>query len=161
MQRFYLTAVKDKGRPYWMANYPGERPVGSRRARPRKQRMFAQRVAAEEFLEAARREYFQRGRVELAYDRELHSDVLRAVKILADMPGATLSDGALLLRECRSSRERRGGGFEEPRDRMIELHPRLYLGMLNQARNRGMRLRDLVSGVLWGWIEEENRRSKE
>ena len=68
-----------------MANYPGERPVGSRRARPRKQRMFAQRVAAEEFLEAARREYFQKGRVELAYDRELHSDVLRAVKILAEV----------------------------------------------------------------------------
>lgn len=108
MQRFYLTAVKDKGRPYWMANYPGERPVGSRRARPRKQRMFARKEDAEAYLLEAQREFFQRGRVELACDREAHSDAMRGLEILSKIPGATLTKAALLLVECRSARERRG-----------------------------------------------------
>jgi len=54
-----------------MANYPGERPAGSHCARPRKQRMFARREDAEEFLMEARREFFQKGRVELGCDREI------------------------------------------------------------------------------------------
>jgi len=112
-----------------MANYPGERPAGSRKARPRKQRMFARREDAEEFLMEVRREFFQRGRVELGCDKELHSDVMRAVVILADVRGATLTTAAKLLKECRSAQEHRGGKFEEPRDRKIELSPRAYLGL--------------------------------
>jgi hypothetical protein len=87
-----------------MANYPGERLAGSHRARPRKQRMFARRADAEEFLMEAQREFFQRGRVELGGDRELHSDVIRAVGILADVPGATLTTAAKLLKQCVGSR---------------------------------------------------------
>jgi hypothetical protein len=48
------------------------------------------------------------GRIELAKDRLFHCDVLRAAKILSDVPGATMEEAAALLKECRS----RGGGAE-------------------------------------------------
>jgi hypothetical protein len=144
-----------------MASYPGERPTGSKRARPRKQRMFARREDAEGFLAEARREFFQTGRVELAYDRELHSDFLRAAKILREIPGTTMTAAATLLRECRSSRERRGGNFEEPKSRQVELSPRAYLGLVHEARQSGMSLTDLLNGIVWCHIEERSRRRKE
>ena len=119
--------------------------------------MFARREDAEEFLMEVRREFFQRGRVELGCDKELHSDVMRAVVILADVRGATLTTAAKLLKECRSAQEHRGGKFEEPRDRKIELSPRAYLGLVNEARETGLRLSDLVEGIVWRHVEERSR----
>jgi len=142
-----------------MANYPGERPAGNHRARPRKQRMFARREDAEEFLMEARREFFQGGRVELGCDRELHSDVVRAVELLADVPGASLTTAARLLLECRSIRERRGGGFVEPQDRKVELSPRSYLALAHEAREAQMSIGDLLNGIVWGHIEERSRQA--
>ena len=144
-----------------MANYPGERPARNHRARPRKQRMFARREDAEEFLMEARREFFQKGRVKLGCDRELHSDVMRAAEILADLPAATLTTAATLLKEYRSARERRGGKFEEPKSRQVELSPRAYLGLVHEARQSGMSLSDLVHGIVWGHLEERSRRRAE
>jgi hypothetical protein len=123
--------------------------------------MFARREDAEEFLMEARREFFQKGRVELGCDRELHSDVMRAAEILADLSGATLTTAAKLLKECRSSRERHGGKFEEPKSRQVELSPRAYLGLVHEARQSGMGLSDLVNGIVWGHLEERSRRRAE
>jgi hypothetical protein len=155
MQRFILTAIKDNGTPYWMASYPGQRPTGSRRARPRKQRKFAKREDAEEFLEEARREYFQRGRVELANDRILHRDVLRGLKILATVPNASFEVAAWLLKICGSARELRGAKYEVPTNRQIELEPRAFLGCNNKARSVGIALKDLVNSIVLQWLERE------
>jgi hypothetical protein len=61
---------------------------------------------------------------------------------------------ARLLKGCRSSRERRGGKFEEPKSRQVELSPRAYLGLVHEAREYGMSLNDLVNGIVWGHLEE-------
>ena len=87
-----------------------------------------------------RREFLSRSRVNLGGDRILHRDVLRAVEVLIDEPGATMEAAARLLKECRSSRERRGGKFEEPKSRQVELSPRAYLGLVHEARQSGMSL---------------------
>jgi hypothetical protein len=156
MERFFVTPIRDEGKPYWMANFPGERPAGSRKARPRRQKKFSKFEDAQRFLEDARAEYFREKRVRLACNRELMGDVMRAIQILSDVPGATMTKAAKLLKECRSSQERRGGKFEEPKDRWIELSPRIYLGVVSEARRLGMRVEDLVSGILWGYLVEES-----
>ena len=97
----------------------------------------------------------------LGGDRLLHRDVLRAVEVLNDVPGATMEAAARLLKECRSSRERRGGKFEEPKSRQVELSPRAYLGLVHEAREAGLRLSDLVEGIMWKHIEERSRRRAE
>jgi hypothetical protein len=84
---------------------------------------------------------------------------MRAIEVLMDVPGATLEAAARLLKECQSSRERRGGGFVEPRDRKVELSPRSYLGLAHEARECGMSLSDLLNGIVWGHIEERSRRA--
>jgi hypothetical protein len=68
---------------------------------------------------------------------------------------------ARLLKECRSSRERRGGKFEEPKSRQVELSPRAYLGLVHEAREAGLRLSDLVEAIMWKHIEERSRRRAE
>jgi hypothetical protein len=163
MKRFYITPIRNAGkagRAGWMVDYAVKDP--ERRGKwKRRQNMFLDRERAEDFLEEARREFLNTQRVELAKDRLFHCDVLRAAKILSDVPGATMEAAAALLKECRSSRERRGGRFEEPMDRKIELSPRAFLGIVNEARRRGMRVEDLVGGILWGYLDEESRRRQE
>ena len=66
---------------------------------------------------------------------------------------------AALLKECRSSRERRGGKFEEPKSRQVELSPRAYLGLVHEARQNGVGLTDLLNGIVWGHVEERSRRA--
>jgi hypothetical protein len=50
MQRFFVTPVLDRGKQYWMANFPAERKLWSRRLAGRKQKKFARREEAEEFF---------------------------------------------------------------------------------------------------------------
>lgn len=159
MQRFYIRPVQNKGRLAFQVNY-GEIDTESRRWR-RRQNLFWDPGLAEEFLMEKRREFFSRSRVNLGGDRLLHRDVLRAVEVLMDVPGATMEAAARLLKECRSSREQRGGKFEEPRDRKIELSPRSYLGLVHEARECGISLNDLVNGIVWGHIEQRSRRRAE
>jgi hypothetical protein len=61
--------------------------------------------------------------------------------------------------ECRSSRERRGGKFDEPKSRQVELSPRAYLGLVHEAWQSGMNLSDLVNGIVWGHLEERSQRA--
>jgi hypothetical protein len=159
MQRFYISPVQNKGRLAFQVNY-GEIDTESRRWR-RRQNLFWDPGLAEEFLMEKRREFLSRSRVNLGGDRLLHRDVLRAVEVLNDVPGATMEAAARLLKECRSSRERRGGKFEEPKSRQVELSPRAYLGLVHEAREAGLRLSDLVEGIMWKHLEERSRRRAE
>ena len=159
MQRFYIRPVQNKGRLAFQVNY-GEIDTESRRWR-RRQNLFWDPGLAEEFLMEKRREFLSRRRVNLGGDRLLHRDVLRAVEVLNDVPGATMEAAARLLKECRSSRERRGGKFEEPKSRQVELSPRAYLGLVHEAREAGLRLSDLVEAIMWKHIEERSRRRAE
>jgi hypothetical protein len=87
----------------------------------------------------------------LANDREAHYDFLRAMEVIAEIPNATLEKGAHLLRMCRSWREKKGGGFEAPRNRQVELDPRVFLLCQNEAHRLGQKLGDVVNGALMEW----------
>ena len=137
-----------------MASYPGERPQRGY-TRRRKQKKFARREEAEAFLAEAKREYIATGRIELAHDRQLHYDLMRAVKILADVPNGRLETAAHLLRMCRSAREFRGGTYEVPTCRQVELEPRTFLLCNNEARRCGISLGDMVNRIILMWLEHE------
>lgn len=159
MKRFYITAIRHAGkagRPGWMVDYAVRGPEQKGKWK-RRQNMFLDRERAEDFLEEAKREFLNTQRVDLAKDRLFHCDVLRAAKILSGIPGATMEAAAALLKECRSSRERRGGKFEEPKSRHVELSPRAYLGLVHEARQSGMSVSDLLNGLVWRHLEERSR----
>jgi hypothetical protein len=141
-----------------MVSFPGQLPVGSRKARSRKQKMFAKREEAEAFLALKRREYLQ-GKRTILWDAEQHMDALRALEILSDVPGASLEKGAMMLRLSRSRWERRGGGYEAPAasDRRVELSPRVYLAVANEAERRGVSIWQACEGIILGWLEAEAR----
>ena len=155
MQRFFVTPVLDRGKQYWLANFPGDEEQWSRRARGRKQKKFISRPAAEAFLAEAQREFIRKGRVSLATDRDLHYDFMRAVELMAGIPGGRLEVAAHMLRMARSSREIRGGSFEAPRNRVVELGPRQFLVCQNEARRRGVTVGEMVNAVIMMWLERE------
>ena len=144
MQCFCVTRIKQSGREYFVANYPAKRKAWSRKAPGRKQKKFAKREAAETFLEEAKREWVRNGEVSLAVDTALHFDVMRGRKLIDGIPWASLEKGALLLGKCVSARELRGTGFEAPLDRTVALSPRAYLGCKNEAKLRGISVKEAV-----------------
>jgi hypothetical protein len=153
VQRFCVTAVLQAGRRYFVANFPS-----TRKGKGRAQKKFNRRELAESYLQEARREWIRRGKVELGLDSALHFDVMRAAKILSDIPNGSLEKGALLLRMCVGMKELRGSQFEAPLERSVELSPRLYLGCVNEAEKHGVSLRQAVEGMLAGWLESEVER---
>jgi len=87
MKRFYITAIQNAGkvgRVGWMVDYAVRDPERKGRWK-RRQNMFLDRERAEDFLEEARREFLNTGRIDLAKDRLFHCDVLRAAKIMSDI----------------------------------------------------------------------------
>ena len=155
MQRFFVTPIKQEGRRYWVANYPGEREPWSprtvprkRKAAPRKQKKFNSLERAQEFLAMAKREWTRRGGVELAYDREFHHDVMRASEELAGIAGGTLWKASKIFKRCASWREYRGGGFEAPLDRRVELGPRIILALDREARAHNTTLAIAAEGII-------------
>ena len=164
MRRFLLTAVRDVGRPgkiYWMASYPKEGPKGRAGSTPRKQKKFADKEEAEIFLEQQRKRYEEKWRWEYWSDTRLRNDIARAVGILSEIPGGSLEVAAGVYVECRSAQEWKAAkGYKGPKKVEMELSGRLKQGLGNVARRRGMRIEDLVSGILWGFIEEESREAE-
>jgi hypothetical protein len=73
---------------------------------------------------------------------------------LATVPNASFEVAAWLLKLCQASRELRGGKYEAPKCRQIELEPRAFLGC-DKARSAGIALKDLVNGILLQWLERE------
>jgi hypothetical protein len=149
MQKFLITPIKDyAGRKYWVANYPGEREPWSRKPRRRVQKKFNSLERAEAFLEQVQREWVRKGGVNLAYDQEAHYDFMRAVDVLKGVPGASLELAAHVLLQCRSLKEKRGGKYEVARDRRVELSPRIFLEVQNEARERGVSISQMADGLL-------------
>jgi hypothetical protein len=155
MQRFFVTPIKQEGRQYWMANYPSDQKPWSRRAPPRKQKKFAKLEEAEVFLAEAKREWVRRGGVKLGYDRELHYDFMRAVDELAGIPGGTLWKAALVYRHSVSWREYRGGKYEVPINRKVELSPREFLMVEGEARRMQATVGDALAKIIGWWVEKE------
>src|SRR5258705_4208917 len=155
MRRYYITAIKNKGREAWMVSYPIRESAGGRRRWKRKQNMFWNLEKAAAFLEEQKREQANIGWTFLAGDRLLHCDVLRGLEILATVPNASVEVAAWLVKLCQASRELRGGKYEAPKCRQIELEPRAFLGCDNKARSAGIALKDLVDGIVLQWLERE------
>jgi hypothetical protein len=155
MRRYYITVVKNKGRDAWMVSYPVRATAGERLRWKRRQNMFWNLEKASAFLEEQKREQANTSRTFLAGDRLLHCDILRALKILATVPNASFEVAAWLLKLCQASRELRGGKYEVPKSRQIELEPRVFLGCDNKARLEGIALKDLVNGIVLQWLERE------
>jgi len=164
MRKFLLTAVRDASRPgkvYWMASYPKEGPKGRAGSTGRRQKKFADKEEAELFLERQRKRYEERWRWEYWSDTRLRNDIARALGILSEIPGGSLEVAAGVYVECRSAQEWKAAkGYKGPKKVEMELSGRLKQGLGNVARRRGMRIEDLVSGILWGFIEEESREAE-
>ncbi len=132
MRRYYITAIKNKGRDAWMVSYPTRESAGGRQRWKRKQNMFWSLEKAAAFLEEQKREQANMGWTFLARDRLLHCDVLRGLEILATVPNASFEVAAWLLKLCQASRELRGRKYEAPKCRQVELEPRAFLGCDNR-----------------------------
>lgn len=156
MQRFYLTAIKNRGYDAWMVSYPGERRDGSRKARPRKQRMFFNRDRAEAFLRGVQREMIMGKKLLLGQDGEAHMDAMRGLEVLAGIPGASLESAAWLLRQCVSLKEIRGGGYVVPVNREIKLEGRTFLGVRNVAESQGRSMGSVVEEALWEYLRRQS-----
>ena len=152
MERFYVSEVKNKSYRYFLASYPGEKPRGSRGARPRAQKMFSTKERAEEFLRWKRREY-KGGMRETIWGSDQHWDAIRGLEILSDTPGTTLEQSALLMKLCVSRRESLRGNYAAATDRRVELHPRLHLALENEARSKGTSTSEVCEGIISWWLQ--------
>jgi hypothetical protein len=124
-----------------------------RKAAPRKQKKFNSLERAQEFLAVAKREWASKGGVRLGYDREFHHDVMRASEELAGIAGGTLWKASKIFKKCTSWREYRGGGFEAPLDRRVELGPRIILALDREARAHNTTLAIAAEGIIGEWLE--------
>jgi hypothetical protein len=138
-----------------MVNYLSRDYAGGRLRWKRRQNMFWNLEKAQAFLQEHKREQLNNGWTFLAGDRLLHCDVLRGLKILATVPNASFEVAAWLLKMCRGARELRGGKYEVPTSRQIELEPRAFLGCDNKARSVGIALKDLVNSIVLQWLKHE------
>src|SRR4029077_13733046 len=75
--------------------------------------------------------------------------------VIGEITQGTLEKAAEVYRMCRSAKELRGSGYEAPTERKVELSPRVYLGCVNEAKRRGVSVREEVEGIIWGWLEAE------
>ena len=74
------------------------------------QRKFNTLERAEAFLAEIKREWTRTGKIKLGLDRDLHCDVLRAVKLLNGVGTRRLRGAAYVYLQCRSASEKRGLG---------------------------------------------------
>ena len=145
MQRFSITPIVDyAGRKYFVVNYPRRGTSG------RKQKKFNSLESAEEFCSEIKREWLNTGKIRLGLDSHLHCDVMRAVKLLSGVPNASLERAANVFMQCRSMMEKRGSGvkYEVPVNRRVELSPRFFLLVVNEAKARNVSMNEAVEGLL-------------
>ena len=118
--------------------------------------MFSSEEAARVFMRGRQREYILSKRLSVGWDAEEHRDILRAKAVLLGVPGASLESAAWLLRQCRSAKEMRGGGYEVAVERKVELEPRTFLGIENVARKIGCKIKDVVEAAMWDYLHRES-----
>jgi hypothetical protein len=80
---------------------------------------------------------------------------MRAAEILADIPGGTLWKAALVYPKSISAREHRGGKYEAPADRGVELSPRDFLVVDGEARRLQTTLGGALGAIIGWWVEKE------
>jgi hypothetical protein len=149
MQKFLINAIKDyAGRKYWVVNYPGDRSPRSRKPAKRVQKKFNSLEKAEEFRKEIKREWTKTGKIRLGLDPELHCDVMRAVKVLSEVPNATLERAAYVFMQCVSAREKRELRYEVAINRRVELSPRIFLMVQNEAQSRKVSISEATEGLL-------------
>jgi hypothetical protein len=107
-------------------------------------------------MRGRQREYILSKRLSVGWDAEEHRDILRAKAALLDVPGGSLESAAWLLRQCRSAKELRGGGYEVAVERRVELEPRTFLGIENVARKIGCKIKDVVEAAMWDYLQRES-----
>ena len=145
MQRFIITPIVDcAGRKYFCVNYPLRGTSG------RKQKKFNTLERAEEFCSEIKREWANTGKIKLGLDSHLHCDIMRAVRLIAGVPNASLERAAHVFMQCRSAKEKRGSDmkYEVPVNRRVELSPRFFLLAQNEARERNVSVGQAVEGLL-------------
>jgi hypothetical protein len=149
MQKFLINAIKDyAGRKYWVVNFPGNRLPRSRKPARRVQKKFNSLEKAEEFLKEIKREWTKTGKIRLGLDPDLHCDVLRAVELLSEVPNGTLERAAYVFLQCVSGHEKRGMGYEVAINRRVELSPRFFLMVQNEAQCRKVSISEATEGLL-------------
>lgn len=158
MQAFYVTPISDRGYQYFVANWPAERKPWSRKGPRRRQKKFTKREEAEAFVAEVRREWIRRGKIELGLDPALHYDVMRAAKILCGVTNSSLEKSALIFLQCVSAKELRGGRYVAPESRSIELSPRFFLLIQNEAKRRGTGTVEALEGILGEWLLDRAER---
>ena len=118
--------------------------------------MFFSRDRAEAFLRGVQREMIMGKKLLLGQDGESHLDAIRALETLSGTPGASLESAAWLLRQCVSSRERRGGGYTVPADRGVKLPGRIFLGLRNAAERQNRSMESVVEEALWEYLQRQS-----
>jgi hypothetical protein len=143
MQRFSITPILDyAGRRYFVVNYPRRGTSG------RRQKKFNSLERAQEFCSEIKREWANTGKIRLGLDSHLHCDVMRAVKLLNEVPNASLERAAHVFLQCVSMREKRDLKYEVPVNRRVELSPRFFLLVVNEAKARNVSMNEAVEGLL-------------
>jgi hypothetical protein len=145
MRSFLITPIVDEcGRRYWISSYPSRE-----RSSHRMVRKFNTLERAESHLLEAKREWQQRGRIEFGNDSRFHSDALRAARVLSGVAHASLEAAAYVYLQCRSAKEKRGMGYEVPKDRRLgEVTPRIFLMVANEAKEKGLTITAAVESLL-------------
>jgi hypothetical protein len=152
---YYYRVQPSPGRYLWRVNVPqgpdGYKPV-----------YFKSKAKAVSFYSACRKELARTRRIDFLCSPRLLFDAIEALRVLQS--GADkghqqnrLRRAAALLALCNESQQKRGE-FVEPTDRLIDLPPALFKGLVNMGRERGADIRDLVVAVLWNFVQEESEK---
>lgn len=129
-------------------NYPGDRAPWSSNPVRRIQKKFNSLEMAQEFLAEIKREWANTGKIRLGLDSHLHSDFMRAVKLLNEVPNASLERAAYVFLQCVSMREKRDMKYEAPVNRRLELSPRFFLLVQNETKARDVSINEAAEGLL-------------
>src|SRR5262249_51873841 len=72
------------------------------------------------------------------------------VRLIARVPNASLERAAHVFMQCRSAKEKRGSDmkYEVPVNRRVELSPRFFLLVQNEARERNVSVSQALEGLL-------------
>jgi hypothetical protein len=73
---------------------------------------------------------------------------MRAVKLLNEMPNSSLERAAHVFLQCVSMREKRDMKYEVPVNRRLELSPRNFLFVQNEAKARNVSMNEAAEGLL-------------
>jgi hypothetical protein len=142
----YYRVTFSGNRPFWKVDTP-------KGWTGRKAVYFSSRVKAERFFKACKQELGRTKKVNFLSSPRLLIDAIEAFRMLESISGKSkLRKAAALYRFCHETCEEKIIGetkpYTEPESRIVELHPNLFRGVRRLAKQRGVSLPDMISGVL-------------